>query len=158
MISVLLSPKLWIALAIAAAFALTHHLGSKSGQAKVQAKWDAQNLLQLKAAQEANRENRNTEAARSRNVIDAQNASVTRAAVFKDDANRSRAESLSLRDDLSALRLRLPTLTREAVGKYADAAAVVFDNCQRSYQELAGKADGHANDSLMLQQAWPTDK
>lgn len=33
--------------------------------------------------------------------------------------------------------------------------AALLDQCQAAYRELAAEADGHAADSLMLQQAWP---
>ena len=48
----LLSPRLWLALALAAVLALTHGMAYKSGRAAVRAAWDAEKLM----AQEALRQ------------------------------------------------------------------------------------------------------
>jgi hypothetical protein len=152
-----LNPGLWMAVLLAAlaTFGVGYWKGGTAGKSAIQAEWDAEKLAQLKLAQEAERENRNIESARARHVTDAQNAATVRGQALQADAGRARAQSDSLRGELAATRLQLPGLTREAVNRYADAASVVFDECQRSYQDLAGKTDGHASDALMLDQAWP---
>ncbi len=42
-----------------------------------------------------------------------------------------------------------------ACSQYASTISAVLDECQAAYREVAGQADGHAADALMLQQAWP---
>ena len=37
----------------------------------------------------------------------------------------------------------------------ASTARNVFEQCAQRYTDLAGKADGHAADAVMLQDAWP---
>lgn len=39
--------------------------------------------------------------------------------------------------------------------EYADPFPELFLSCSQRYSDLAGKADGHASDALMLLQAWP---
>lgn len=70
-------------------------------------------------------------------------------------AKRARAQSDSLRNDLTAIRAKLPGLTRDAVNKYADAASAVFGECSRRYQELAETADRIASERQTLIDAWP---
>jgi hypothetical protein len=71
------------------------------------------------------------------------------------DAAAARAESGSLRDSLSDLRKRLPSLTEQAVRQYADTASVVFGECQERYTALAEQADRIDNDRQKLTDAWP---
>ena len=71
------------------------------------------------------------------------------------DAGRARSESERLRGDLATIRGELPRLARYAVNRYADAASVVFDQCQRSYQDMAADADRLASDRQTLMDAWP---
>lgn len=111
--------------------------------------------LRLQKAQEAERENRNIESARQRNVVEAQNAAVNRGIQLQVAAGAARSESERLRNDLDAITADLPRRTDAAVRQYAAAANAVLDQCQRAFVDLAGKADGHASDALTLQQAWP---
>ena len=153
----ILDPKLWLAalLTVGLSYGMGRWHGDWAGQAKIQTKWDTQAKQQAQQLKDADAENRRIELARQRNVTDAQNKAVERALVLRTDADSARTESDRLRDNLAATRLQLPSLTRDAVNQYADAASVVFDECQRSYQGLARKADGHANDTLMFMQSWP---
>ena len=70
-------------------------------------------------------------------------------------AAAARAESDRLRDQLANTNARLATAPVDAVRRYATTASAVLDECQREYQGMAEKADGHAADTLKLQQAWP---
>ena len=60
-----------------------------------------------------------------------------------------------LRDDLADLQKRLPGASLNACRNYAATLATVLGACQKEYRALGGDAAGHANDSLMYQQAWP---
>jgi hypothetical protein len=71
------------------------------------------------------------------------------------DAAAARAESVRLRGSLADIRKRLPSLTEQAVRQYADAASVVFGECQERYTELAEQADRIDNDRQKLADAWP---
>ena len=70
-------------------------------------------------------------------------------------AAAARADADSLRAQLASVQGRIASATDSAVREYANAASVVFAECVRSYQELAGKADGHANDARLMLEAWP---
>ena len=151
----LLSPKLWLAFGIAAALAFTHGMAYKSGRAAVRAKWDAAIIVQQEQAAKAEAENRRIESERQQKVIEAQNEATKRAKTLQAAADRARAQSDGLRNDLAAIRLQLPGLARDAVNRYADAASVVFGDCSRAYQELAGQADRIASERQTLIDAWP---
>ncbi len=56
---------------------------------------------------------------------------------------------------LGAQRERALADAPGACTQYASTVSAVLDECQAAYREVAGHADGHANDALMLQQAWP---
>jgi hypothetical protein len=152
-----LNPGVWLALllAIGSSFGAGYWRGDVTGSNVVQAKWDAAKIVQLEVAQKAEVANRATESRLKTQVIEAQNANQDRIKKIQADANSARSQSDSLRRDLAAVRSRLPSLAADAIRSYADAATVVFDECQRSYQDMAATADRHAADSLMYQQAWP---
>ena len=79
-----------------------------------------------------------------------------RAAQNKRDADRLRGELDGLRGDLATVPDRIRHASREAVDQYATTASVVFDQCVRSYSDLAGAATGHASDVKTLMDAWPS--
>lgn len=151
----LMSPRLWAALAIALFLAFSHGMAYKSGRAAVRAKWDAEKIIQLADAAKAESANRAKELALNQKVIEAQNESQIRVKKLKADADSARAAANSLRDDLAATRAKLPSLTRDAVDRYAATASVVFGDCSRAYQELAGTADAIASERQTLMDAWP---
>lgn len=70
------------------------------------------------------------------------------------DADRSRAELASLRDQTASDRLRMSKAAKQAVIDYAATASQLLDHCSREYQELADKAQGHAIDAGMID-GWP---
>lgn len=71
------------------------------------------------------------------------------------DAAAVELEHDGLRNELAVLRAALPTDSRETLVARADALAVVFEQCVAEYRSLAGKAQGHLGDALMLDGAWP---
>ena len=71
-------------------------------------------------------------------------------------AAAARRDADSLRAQLDSVSARIASATDSAVREYAATASVVFAECVRSYQELAGQADGHANDVQTLRDAWPS--
>ena len=70
-------------------------------------------------------------------------------------AAAARRTADGLRDTLYQFRASLPGLAPAAVIERADTAAELLGHCAGALTDLAIKADAHASDSLMLQQAWP---
>jgi len=70
-------------------------------------------------------------------------------------AAAARADADSLRAQLDGVPARISRATDSAVREYANASSVVFAECVRSYQALAGVADGHAADVRLMLEAWP---
>lgn len=83
------------------------------------------------------------------------NAAKTREAALRRDADGARAESDGLRAQSADAARRLAQAPGPAVLEYALAVNQLFGQCQREYQDLAGKADGHASDARTLIEAWP---
>ena len=77
--------------------------------------------------------------------------------VHRRDAAVARTESDGLREQAVSAARRLADAATPAVAvrAYAIAANELLDQCQRRYQEVAGKAQGHANDVATLKAAWP---
>lgn len=151
----LLNWRVWAAIALAAGLAFTHFTAYRSGKAVVRAEWTAERLKQTEQLAAFNAESRRIEQRRQSLVTEALNAAKKREIKIAADAGRARAESEWLRSDIAAIRADLPRLTRDAVNRYADAASIVFDQCQRSYQDLAADADRLASDRQTLMDAWP---
>lgn len=66
------------------------------------------------------------------------------------------------RSELSSLRDTINTINANASGESvntciarASTARDIFEQCAKRYSDMAGKADGHAADAVMLQDAWP---
>lgn len=89
------------------------------------------------------------------NVIKAQNAGIKRAQKAKADADAATAVAGSLQHDLDQFKRDLPTLTRNAVDKYAVALDDVLGDCKNRYTAVAEKATGHAGDVRTLSDSWP---
>ena len=79
-----------------------------------------------------------------------------RANANKVAAAAAGAERDSLRDELAAASAKLPSLSHQACLARADAISAVFEQCSRDFEGMARKAQGHANDALTLDEAWPT--
>lgn len=143
----LLSPRLWLALGLAAALAFSHIFIYRAGKATVTNEWNL-------AKQVANAESRRIEQLRQSRADEAGAAATKRAGVLAADAARARDAADGLRDDLNATRL-YAAQSLDAATKSVAALSDVFQQCSRRYSELAEAADRHASDSLTYQQAWP---
>lgn len=167
-----LSPATWLKLAGALAVlalvagAVWMHSGwiaderqaaLKQGRAEVQAKWDAEKLDHANARTAASQEARRIETSRQTNVIEAQNAAQTRVKNLQAVVVATAAERDGLRNDLAATTAALPSLAPDACRRYAATANAVLAELGLEAEELARAAQGHANDSLMYQEAWPVD-
>jgi len=122
--------------------------GHEAGYAKAKAEYSAS---ALKAQEKARAET----ARMQKEKDDAEERWAARLSGQKRDADRLLAERDGLRSTLSATRAKLATAPIEAVRRYAATATDVFEQCTARYSEVAQAADGHASDSLKLQEAWP---
>ena len=147
--SLLLSPRLWLALAIAALLASTHALAYQLGRTAVRAAWDAQALAtaaHTRAAEQASRDAERTLQAAAYTLRSQKNAEITRLTAARDAA----LDSLRHRPDRPATpdmpatasagvactgaelyRADGEFLTREAAR--ADTIRAALDQCQAQY-------------------------
>ena len=150
------------ALVLAAALLALHHYGATryaDGQAEVNARWNAEKVVQLAAARQADADNRTTEFNRQ----EATNAAISQARQQGADDARSTAAAHTAAGSLRG------ALARRATAAPADVSRESLDACRRDVAardavlgdmaeagaDMAGAADGHATDSLMYQRAWP---
>ena len=67
-------------------------------------------------------------------------------------------ESDGLREQASEAARRIAEAPPASTAEYATTVSGLFADCSRDYQEMAGKASGHAADVLTLVEAWPVMK
>lgn len=91
------------------------------------------------------------------NYLEALNAARQQTAVAQRNERAARAESDSLREQAADAARRIADLATPAaaVREYAAAVNGLFDQCQRDYQAMAVRAQGHADDVRTLIAAWP---
>jgi hypothetical protein len=153
----LLDPKQWllsIGLCVAAVIGVTFWAGRlkdegyNAGYSKATADYTAKTLVAEQAARER-------EQALTLKFTGALNESRKREQRLRIDGDALRSERDRLLRDLAASTSVIPTASCDAVRKRAAALTDVFGECATQLEELAGKADRHASDSLTLQQSWP---
>lgn len=86
---------------------------------------------------------------------EALNAARTREDVLRRDARAARAESDSLRAQLSDAARRIADAPPASVAEYAVTVGELLSVCSRERTFFAEKADGHASDVRTLIEAWP---
>lgn len=91
---------------------------------------------------------------RSDTVITAQNESVARLAVLRNDAAGSRAALISL-SVATETAVRAATASHDACTSRAATFSQLLNQCGAAYQELGERADRHTSDIKTLIQAWP---
>jgi hypothetical protein len=143
----MLSPRLLIAAVLAVVLAFTHFFIYRAGKAIVRNEYATQQAA-------ANADARRIEQRRAGMAIAAANNAVKREAVLRAGAAGALDAADRLRDELD--------LTQRFAGESADAAAksiaalrAVFESCTKEYRGMAEIAQGHANDAMTLQEAWP---
>lgn len=67
-------------------------------------------------------------------------------------------ESDGLREQASEAARRIAEAPPASIAEYATTVSGLFADCSRDYQEMAGKASGHAADVRTLVEAWPVMK
>ena len=150
-----MSPKLWLALGVAALLAFSGFFIYRAGKANTQAKWDAEKLVQTQKLAAFNEENRRIEQRRQALITEAQNAAKIREIALRRSAAAADSAANSLRDELAAARSNLSSASCETVRGHAEALNSVFGQCVNRYRGLAETTQGIASDALMLDQAWP---
>ena len=91
----------------------------------------------------------------SEQTIGALNAQAKRTQAAQVAAAAANDASGRLRDDIADLQRRLPSATLDACRRDAAALGAVFNACRAEYEALGRDAQGHADDTMTLQQAWP---
>ena len=98
---------------------------------------------------------RATEQRLAKQLEEATNASTNREKALVVAVAASAKSAGSLRDTISSLNNSLSSATLDASRKTAAAFGAVFGDCQEQFRAMGLAAQGHYNDSLMYQQAWP---
>ena len=98
---------------------------------------------------------RSDERAITKTYQEALNEATKRETKLRADADTARRTVDGLREQAAEAARRLAAAPPAAVLEYATAVNQLFADCSRSYQELAGKADGHSLDVRTLSEAWP---
>lgn len=88
-------------------------------------------------------------------LTEARNAAAKREQDLRRSGDALRDAADRLREQAAAARRDLPTATADAARSTAATATAILESCVREYQALARAADGHASDTLTLQQSWP---
>ena len=118
------------------------------GAARVQDQWDADNLRaaeaerKLSAQYQKEKDDAIAQAAKSTQVANAAAASATQSGRV-------------LQSTIETLIARSSADNVDANRKYTAALAAVFQDCSNKYRELGREAQGHADDSMTYQNAWP---
>ena len=151
-------PK-WVWLAIIAALSATScKLKLENGQLSIEVEKHATHIAQLETSiQSTSRQAAEQAANLERQAREAEKNAAVRTAAIRHDADSAHSELDRLRVALSDYtRPRLTSAAPLAPGlDYADPLPELFLDCSRRYIEVAGKADGHANDAKTLTDAWP---
>ena len=144
--------KNWILAAVVAAVFIG---GWWAGSMHEQSSWQAEKLAmsverdrQIDAARQA-------ESRLRAQVMEAQEDARKREETLVADAAAAGRAADGLRSQIASLRRGLSAATAEANRRTADAALDVFQQCVDQYRAVAEAADGHANDAVTLDQAWP---
>lgn len=151
----LMSPKLWIAAALAAFLAFTHFAIYRSGKASVRAEWDAAKVIQQQALADAEKASRAKEQLLQKAKDEAEKAANIRIQQAQNAAASARAAANSLRDEAARTRSNLPSNSGAACLAYADAANTVLAGTVSEAERLARDAESWQNDALTCQAAWP---
>jgi len=87
---------------------------------------------------------------------DAIKAAQDRAKREAANAAAARTERDGLRAQLAATTVQLPVASCTSVREYATTLTGLFDQCAGAFEGMAREASGHASDSRLMQEAWPS--
>lgn len=88
-------------------------------------------------------------------LSEARNAAAKREQDLRRSGDSLRDAADRLREQAAAARRDLPTATADAARNTAATATALLESCVREYQAVARAADGHASDTVTLQESWP---
>lgn len=111
---------------------------------------DAKDAL-VKASETA----RLAEQALSTKYQGALNEATKREVALRADLDATRRTAGGLRDTIATIRSQVAGYSQPAAAATASAAAELLGICADEYRAVAEAADRHAQDSLMLLEAWP---
>lgn len=89
---------------------------------------------------------------------EALNESRAREVIIRRNVAVAIRESDGLREQASEAVRRIAEAPPASIAEYATTVSGLFADCSRDYQEMAGKASGHAADVRTLVEAWPVMK
>lgn len=136
--------------AVAAAIAVWVFQGARMDAAVAEVRLEQSNE-RLSAVNEARAEER----AIATKYQGALNAAIQREAISRRHLDAAARESDGLRAQLGDAARIIATAPPASVAEYAVTVGGLFADCSRDYQEVAGKATGHANDVRAHRDAWP---
>ena len=144
--------KNWILAAVVAAVFIG---GWCAGSTHEQSSWQAEKLAMAATRDKQINEARKADAAMREQIRRAQEDARKREETLVADAAAAGRAADGLRSQIASLRRGLSAATAEANRRTADAALDVFQQCVDQYRAVAEAADGHANDAVTLDHAWP---
>ncbi|MCG9056655.1 hypothetical protein LH442_11810 [Laribacter hongkongensis] len=144
--------KDWILAAVVAAVFIG---GWWAGSMHEQSSWQAEKLAMAATRDKQINEARAAESAMREQIRKAQEDAAEREKRMVADAAAAGRAADGLRSQIASLRRGLSAATAEANRRTADAALDVFQQCVDQYRAVAEAADGHANDAVTLDHAWP---
>jgi Flp pilus assembly protein TadB len=86
---------------------------------------------------------------------EAQNREQTRSKTNLAAANAAASASVGLQHALENIRSGVPSATVDALRQTTATLTAVLSDCQAKYRDMGQIADGHANDTQTLVDAWP---
>lgn len=126
-----------------------------AGQNSIRAEWTAEKLAQTEKLATFNENQRHIERARSTQSTNAQNDRIKKEQDLQPVIAASRIELDGLRGDIYSLDTNSSRESTSTCIARASTARNLFEQCVQRYSDVAGQADGHAADAVMLQEAWP---
>lgn len=139
---------LFLAVAVLLGLREIYHTGVEHGYEKAHAQYTAQALKDTAQA-------RIKEQFLQTKLNEAQNARQKAESDLLRLAIDNRNTVGQLRQQLNAANSHLSGYSRGALVARIDTLSDVFEQCTDRYSELATKADGHAADVKLMQDAWP---
>jgi predicted nucleic acid-binding Zn-ribbon protein len=88
-------------------------------------------------------------------IQEARDAAAKREQDLRRDSDTLRSELDGLRNEAADAGRKLPRNPACPSSARAATAIKLFEQCAVEYEKMARHAQGHANDALMLQEAWP---
>jgi len=147
-VSLLLNPRVLLALVLAGALAFSHFVCYRQGKQHVRQEWQA-------SVAAANEESRRLEQQRQRRADESERMAADRDKVLRADAARAGDAVGRLRDAIAA-RNRADESAAAAAERAATYGQLLGEGAA-AYRELAATCDRHVNDVRLLLESWPTD-